>query len=368
MRLHTAKGFGLGILVCICLTSMILAFGCSGSNGSGSPKIKCGNTNDCPVGYVCTSDGCTNKPQVCVTHEDCTTCNICNTTIDPNVCTLDSNACVECAGEADCPAGYTCYLPTTGKGHCIPGEVQTDGDSAGCDPTSATACSGLNPACPNDMSQKCDAASKICVCKFKSCKANTDCAATEICDTTKGYCVDKPAVDGDLEPEPEPEPEPDTNTCAGGARSCQRTSDCSTGDVCIGGCCTAGCTASSCPTGTVCNTKNGYCEYCGQNGEEACAAGQCCNYAGFWYCGSCCVPACKADEACVSNACQKLTCPSDCGADRCCDAEHGYSCYDCPDGDVDVEYRSATCLGANASCKDGVDTCCSGTCLMGTCL
>lgn len=374
MRLHTAKGFGLGLLVCICMVSLLLAFGCNGSSSTGKKAQPCANTNECPMNTVCTSEGC-KAPQACVSHEDCNACNVCDATIDPKACTYDSSACTECAREADCPAGYTCYLPATGKGHCIPGKIDGDADT-GCDPTDAKACSGIDMSCPNDFSQKCDAASKACVCKYKSCKDDTGCASTEVCDKEKNYCVAKPAVDGDPEVEIEKEIEQEVSTCTGGAAACQRSGDCDSGKVCIGGCCAAGCTATSCTNGTICNTNNGYCEYCGKDGEELCAAGRCCNYAasetagssGFWYCGSCCVPACKGDETCVGSVCQKMVCPADCGADKCCDSTHGFACYDCPDGDADIEYRSSTCLGANASCKDGVDACCSGTCLMGTCL
>lgn len=160
-----------------------------------------------------------------------------------------------------------------------------------------------------------------------------DTADTEIAEAES----DAERAESEADGEQEGEGEEFAWICPNNAVYCYRSADCPSGQVCMGGCCEAACTQASCDEGLICNPENGYCEYCGQDGEDVCPAGRCCNYAGFWYCGTCCVPACKKGERCVSGACQIMECPTDCGADYCCDAKHGFSCYDCTDGDAEIE-------------------------------
>jgi len=131
---------------------------------------------------------------------------------------------------------------------------------------------------------------------------------------------------------------------------------------------TATISSSHTAAGTACNTANGLCEWCGASDPtEACTASQCCNYSGtFWYCGTCCVPPCGDGQACKGGTCVDLKCPT-CDADQECGAD--FTCHDvAADGDQDQEARAAICLPANSTCSAGGTLCCSGTCLMGTCL
>lgn len=180
---------GLALLLCF---GALLACAC-GDKGDDAPKPECESSEDCPTDNSCIGGRCIGdeRPTFCQDHTECPVCNICDMTMEPNICTYDSNACMICAGDADCPEAYTCYLPTTGQGHCIPVAVDGDAEIASCDPNSATACSDITPACPYDMSQKCDSESHMCVCKYRACKDSSDCAASERCDTNKGICIPK---------------------------------------------------------------------------------------------------------------------------------------------------------------------------------
>lgn len=181
------------LLVCV---GALLFLGCGDKTkprcaGGGCRNSGCESSDDCPSDNACIANHCyeNQRPTFCVTHADCSACNICDTSIDPNVCSYDSNACTQCAGVADCPEDYTCYLPETGTGHCVP--VTLDGDTdITCTPADTTTCR-LNPSCPNDMTQTCDPTSLLCVCKYKSCKTTSDCSESERCDSNKGFCVPK---------------------------------------------------------------------------------------------------------------------------------------------------------------------------------
>ena len=185
--------FCLALAVCV---GALLLLGCGDKTktkcaSGGCYKPECESSDDCPSDFACIANHCyeNQRPTFCVTHADCQACNICDTSIDPNVCTYDSNACIECAGAADCPEDYDCYVPTTGMWHCVPATPAGDSHVT-CDPADATTCR-LNPACPNDMTQTCDPTSLLCVCTYKSCKAASDCPEAERCDLNKGICVPK---------------------------------------------------------------------------------------------------------------------------------------------------------------------------------
>lgn len=319
--------------------------------------LQCGDTPD--------ADGDTIS---CILHEDCPVGHSCVSSM--GVCGTDTNA-FECANDNNCIKGYKCYIDPSdydGIGKCVP-EPVVDGDADKEEPacTSCTIGGG-----------QCNATTEVCYggcCTLKNAPCPngvSDCMNGQICaDDGLGNLIcrdqvttDEDKVDGDddVDPDPEPEIEETNPACTNGA--CDTSDQCSDGNVCgAGGCCVAPCTAGSCSNGATCNTNNGLCEWC----DTMCSAGQCCNYhESFWYCGSCCVPPCGDGQACQGGHCVDLTCPT-CDPGCECGPSTGYHCDNCPvDGDTDKS--GSECLPANATCVEGVDDCCSGTCLMGTCL
>ncbi|RJO66909.1 MAG: hypothetical protein C4523_11135 [Myxococcales bacterium] len=271
--------------------------------------------------------------------------------MDQGICGEDPNA-ISCFKDHDCVSDYKCYVPLDsidGSGKCIPADG-IDGD---------TATDGDEPP---------------------ACTSNADCDENEIC--FNGYCkdalgpgdedadvvdTDPDLVEEDVVEKDNAEEESDGDQVG----DCERSSDCPAEYVCVNGACVQHCSDAGCDDlpGSHCNPNNGFCEYC----DDLCAQDRCCNFYweatdSFWYCGSCCVPSCPAGKACQSGQCIDLKCPS-CEADQVCNASTGYVCKDDlqPDGDGG-ERGGMNCLPANAECLDGVDICCSGTCLMGTCL
>jgi len=228
----------------------------------------------------------------------------------------------------------------------------------------------------------------ICI-ENTQCKSDTDCQPGQTC--KDGVCTGDPIIDGDMDQDQDLE---QTENPVDGDMDqdkesdplcdpCQKSIECADGLICNSdGCCDDPCAKGECPDGMVCNSQNGYCEYC----DEQCAVDQCCNLmpGTFWYCGECCEPPCAEGYACQRGQCEPLECR--CPPGDICGPETKYLCYTppvdgdddgedpwFPDGDTDWdsgegERSNAMCLPANSSCMDGIDECCSGTCLMGTCL
>lgn len=359
----------LGIGWLLLATALVWQCGAEDNLGQGN-NTPCAAHTDCPAGFSCI--------------------------IEQGICGSDPNA-VPCASNADCVEGtpYVCAITDTidGTGKCIPGGPTEDGDDpvedGDTDESVPTTCS-VDAQCGNTDYFCCLGA---CEEKYPLCQASRDCWAGQRCNTSTTRCEgavpscaapdgddDKP-VDGDpdeidtTEPDvPDIDDTPVDGDTTDNSNACSRRQDCPEGMVCgPGGVCVDWCTESSCPEGSNCNSNNGLCEFC----DTACPANQCCNYnQDFWYCGHCCVPPCPSDQACQGGTCVPLQCPT-CAPDKCCkDEETGFicvpnthpACGGSTDGDTDAERVGSLCLPANASCIEGVDTCCSGTCLMGTCL
>lgn len=312
----------------------------------------------------------------CSVHEDCPPCYSC--IIDQQICGLDSDCPSPlCESDTDCGPNYSCYISPTssdGTGKCIPGSGDGDGNYGGC-----TICQ-MDVDCPDPVYEFC--MNQCCEPRFPPCPSGsaTECWPGQSCvqqldgswKCETAIDGDKPIddgdeVDGDVPVTDGDEVDGDQIGDCGTATVCQRSSDCPNGQVCgNGGCCTDHCSTAGCPNGGTCNTLNGYCEWC----DESCSANQCCNYhENFWYCGSCCIPPCAEGQACQGGRCVPLQCPT-CGPCEICGPETGWQCDEdssCTDGDG-TERGGDSCLPANAACIEGVDVCCSGTCLMGTCL
>ncbi len=341
------------VLVLLVGATMTQCSDSSSDDGDGDTTlIDCLSHVDCPVKYSCTpADG---------------------------VCGEDPNA-ISCYDLADCTAGYCCFVDATsedGSGKCVPddGSVSCEGDGDGDDSDGDDG--GIPSFCKTDT----DCGNPAYVCCFNKCEEKNgacqdtrDCLPGQYCqdDFCQGDPVCEIGVDGDedkatdadLDPELEAEVEPEQQS------GCERTSDCGADEVCgPGGECVPRCDAAGaaeCPDPQHCNPNNGYCECC----ETMCAPGQCCNRAegGFWYCGQCCSPPCANGQACQGGTCAPIVCPT-CEATETCSATTCWECEGEPPPDGDTEGTKSACLPANSACEEGVDNCCSGTCMMGTCL
>ena len=167
------------------------------------------------------------------------------------------------------------------------------------------------------------------------------------------------AVDGDAEDDSEL------------ATTCRNSSECPENFVCEAGVCIGWCSETGCDhlTGSICNPNNGRCEMC----PETCGRNRCCNLGfldegAFWYCGTCCDPVCGENQVCSEGQCIDVQCPV-CNPDEYCGAATGYRCITIRQGgDYESQENGSSCLPANSRCIEGVDECCSGSCLMGTCL
>ena len=155
------------------------------------------------------------------------------------------------------------------------------------------------------------------------------------------------------------------------ATTCRNSSECPENFVCEAGECVAWCSETGCDhlAGSICNPNNGRCEMC----PDTCGRNRCCNLGilnngSFWYCGTCCDPVCGDNQVCSEGRCIDVQCPI-CNPDEYCGAATGYQCITIRQGgDYDLQENGSSCLPANSRCIEGLDECCSGTCLMGTCL
>ena len=282
----------------------------------------------------CCDSVCITKFPACSSDDDCYTGQVCLTS--ELVCTLEPSSCEKNGGS-----------------------TTTDGDDE--QEEAAPTCTGLidtevcgeNEVCCNSQ----------CKSYVHSCTAKEDCYKGQTC--TGGVCTGTPESCEMNDP---------------AQQGCTQDSDCPDTQHCGGvegggiGCVNDCSSDGDCEEGASCNPNNGRCEFC----QTECPASQCCNYnLDFWYCGQCCVPACPLGQACHGGNCVDLACPDSCDTCEICGPETGYVCERDPngcgepeaDGDTDVESRrNVQCLDSNAPCTAGVDECCSGTCLMGTCL
>ncbi len=306
----------------------------------------------------------------CVYHSDCPGGTSCNPV---------SGQCEEdlfadgCYSDADCPSGYHCIERDNGENICSPDD-------------------GLEPTTPSDGDAEQEDSTERCL-------SDAECPPGSECDTASGICVtntpddddddviddddddviddDDDDLDGDVPLEDGDNDAPlleDGDLDEDLPLYCQADAHCPEGMICdADGICIEDCTYEGCEFGT-CNEETGHCEFC----EPLCQSGTCCNYAvQFWYCGSCCVPACGDGMVCSQGECIEPSCPADCPRDNChtCGPETGWLCEEdpscfVPDGDAEGSEsgEGGACLSPGSGCQQGMDECCSGVCLLGTCL
>ncbi len=402
------KSIGITIAV-LAWVGMLAACSESSTNAFGN----CTSSTDCDIGYRCDSysgrcvpagcdpactDGtyCYNGQCLALSDVECTDSADCpagySCDTESKACVEDANA-TECGANKTCSEGYECVEGPDGSSKCVPASTHGDQDEpvATCDPPCSDAmmccdnqCVSKYPDCVSGINcfegQTCGE-ELVCTGEPTSCEKQLDPAA----DVDLPADEDTPPADEDQNPADEDENPPadrddavtpdreDNPVSCTSDRNCEDGTHCGPDRVCV-----ADCTSNTgCPEGAACNPNNGRCEYC----NTPCPSGQCCNWnVDFWYCGSCCEPPCADGKACQGGNCVDLRCDSSCDT-LCydCGASTAYICvrkenYDsipgcgAPDGDYDQERSRTSCLPANSSCVVGVDECCSGTCLMGTCL
>ena len=339
--------FAIGFLAAFSL--LILQCGGEDSSVSGS-GVECETHEDCPVGYSCI--------------------------MSEGVCGKDANAteCDPSKGDSDCPQGYICSADSeseTGNGKCVPAPDDGSGGAPGGGGTS-NSCE-KSEDCPPGQ----DCINFVCV-PLSGSDGDIDDSkppqpdgddSSPIPDDDEPVAADEdedPAADGDTPEGGDEDMSPDGDQ--GDCYPCDRSSECPGDKVCgpgpeaSHGCCIERCTEDSCEFG-ICNPNNGLCECC----YDICAPNQCCNYhVDFWYCGTCCVPPCPEGQACQSGRCVKVEC--NCEPGQKCGPETCWICEDEQEDNGEAEFSNFSCLSANSPCIEGVDVCCSGTCLMGTCL
>ena len=411
-------------LVSVCIMLLIpIVFSCSGGttvDRDDENNDACSSNSDCSSGEICDdetkrcvdeSSGCLSDSDCsanqkcdipfgadrgncvanqivngCVYHHECTIGYSCSTSM--RTCIADANA-IACNSSSGCISGYSCLISGV-SGKCVPDASAVDGDDE-----STCACQ-QDSDCGDVTQQFCYQCS--CQPRYPTCAASGDCWPGQTCNTESGKCEGEVIIDGDTDTDtadgdlpidgdddnvtppdgdeemppadPDPDPDPiqpdgddDQNICI----PCASSNDCPGILVCgTGSCCIEPCDAESCPSPTTCNASNGFCEFC----NPACTGGRCCNYnEDYWYCGTCCTPPCGAGKVCQAGSCVTPYCPI-CSADEHCDGfATGWMCVpDEVDGDSRFAPTSMRCLPANSDCTEGVDHCCSGVCLMGTCL
>ncbi len=294
----------------------------------------------------------------------------------------DDDDTVTCLGHSDCPTMASCQLDAvTGEGVCLDDACATtctsDADCAGCSVGSLVyVCmfgSDDQLKCQPQQSSDADGDAD----GDNTCVTNQDCGPGYECDSNSGMCIplgdddddDNDDEDGDTDDDDDDDDttDDDDDDTVDGDGTCSSDADCGAGQICTGGSCVADCSTTGCTYGT-CNANTGRCEFC----DPLCSEGQCCNYGGtFYYCGSCCSEPCPDGTVCQSGNCVTPSCPSSCDTtDPCyaCGPETGYLCEETNAVGCGGERKSMECLRTNEACREGVDVCCSGNCLMGTCL
>ncbi len=230
---------------------------------------------------------------------DCTTtgCPAGEECVDGSCRTItgDGTVCSPCSMSSQCGGSSDyCLAYPDGGGYCGK-SCGGDGDCDGSDRCVGT--SGGNQCVRIDSSGRpnCSAAT------VPDCRTDSDCAATERCNTSTGECEARP-----------------TDRAALG-EPCTTGDDCNSG-VCLttptGGVCTQSCDwldTTSCPAGFYCDG-----DATGSCGEGACLAGA----AGVGELGD----ACAADTDCASLMCSLGVCAEPCIPDGTAGCPDGYRC------------------------------------------
>ncbi len=342
----------------------------NGDRDNSPNTIYCKTDEDCGNSdYVCCFQMCEKKHRPCVSFYNCLPAQTCEKNVcqgEP-VCEIPEDGDLEpdteskddskCATNEDCKDNEVCGP----GGECIlrcdaPGAEECP-EPQHCNPNNGH-CECCENLCPsNYCCNRGNGGFWFCGhCCIPPCPVGYACQGASCVAVVCPACLDSKTCDA--------------STCwtCQSDNDCASSADCPEGKVCgPDGECILPCYADDapeCPEPQHCNPNNGYCECC----ERMCAPGQCCNRAdgGFWYCGQCCIPPCPSGQACQDGVCAPLVCPG-CEYDGECGAS---TCWECipVDGDGDNDGYKGGCLPANSACKEGIDHCCSGTCMMGTCL
>ncbi|MCA9615572.1 MAG: matrixin family metalloprotease [Myxococcales bacterium] len=341
-------------------TGGIDSLGTDDSNGictlyPGSGSTDC-TTTGCPSGQECVSGSCqavTGDGSLCSPCADSSECGGAN-----DFCLMyptgGAYCGVACTGAADCGTGYQC-VSVGGTGQCV-GVV---GGSPSCSGTTST-----------------------------GCRSDSECSATQRCNTSTGACEARPTGGAELGQPCESNEACNSGLCATTAagsvcsQSCDgfNTASCPSGFYCDGlatGACGAGvCLAGSPGAGAVgdpCNDNtdcsNFYCflglcsEPCNPETVGACPGGGVCQVGALACRGACGAAGslgdpCDANSECASEMC--ATTGEDRFCTQLCDASspcpEGYGCTSA--GAVNVCVPNGGALGgecaANEDCATGI--------------
>lgn len=311
-------------------------------------------TTGCPSGQTCQSGSCVAASGDGALCSPCTRSTQCTTGVCLQYPDGNGYCGTDCTSQSQCPSDAACAFISGVGGQCI--------RVMGEDPTCATT------ATPT------------------GCRSDSDCDASERCNTASGDC----------------EARPSTGAALGGA--CTAGADCASG-VCNQGICTQSCNwldTTSCPSGFYCNGRatgscgNGLClagsagggdfgtactentecaslfcaegkcsEPCVPSGVTSCPSGTVCQAGNVQTCGSCQAAgllgdACEGSSDCASRLCASAPeigsfCTTPCADQDPCPG--GYACVEAAGTSICIPTRR----GLGNACETQAE-CASGIC------
>jgi hypothetical protein len=299
-------------------------YDCTGSSydPSSCSPWSCGNTADCPSGYLCQSGSCVGTPN----PTSCTSPAACAPTEN---CGSDGTCHTGDCSQTGCVTGYSCKV-SSGVASCVKDGISTPTCSdSECASKLGAGAKCLSGSCVAPADQCTDgtqcAANYQCVqgvCT-PACSSTKPCATGYSCDLTKGVCTGNPT------------PCSNGGTCGGGnvcvdthcVAPCGPNNTCGAGLICVAG----GCTPDEKPK-FVCSVEGV---------QDVCAAGSLCLHHNCYIACDGTAGSCKSADK--FNVCKAVTtgtgsyqvCGSDSNLGSDCDPTVGKNCTNaliCIDG------------------------------------
>lgn len=290
--------------------------------------------------------------------------------------TGDGSVCSPCSSGADC-AGGACLGYPDGAGYC----GRNCASSADCGGDMCVNVTGIGGQCV-----RVSGSTFSCTGGSGGCTSDSQCGATQRCNTATGACEARPTTGGPIGADCGAAVDCQSGLCFAGrcSQSCdwlnptscpggyycsgEATGSCGGSGVCLPGAPGAGALGAACGTATDCSSlycASGVCSTpCIPGGAAGCADGYSCQVGSVPGCGSCQQSGqlgdpCDVNEECTSRICAVLTgdgfCSQLCeGAGSC---PTGFSCLDA--GGVSVCAPDSGGLGT--ACTENAD-CLSGIC------
>ena len=324
---------------------------------------------------------------------DCTTtgCPAGQTCQGGTCVTSSSPDCTPCSTPTDCGGGACIGYPAAGGGGSYCGSPCSTSGDCGSGFTCASTSSGRFCARIVGGTFSCSASPT-------GCTSDSQCSATQRCNTATGMCEARPSTGGPLGADCSTGGECQSGICFAGrcSQSCdwlnpascpaghycsgEATGACTAGGVCVPGSAGAGAMGAACSAATDCQSlycASGVCSTpCTPGGAVGCGDGFACQLGAAPGCGSCqrsgsLGDPCDVNEDCTSRLCATVDgdtyCTEVCGEGTC---PTGFTCRG--DGEVAVcvpdEGRLGDGCGSNADClggicaSDGDDSYCTRLC------